>query len=70
MQWPIVSPTDRTGNIGVAEQRKRMIFGVIAGVAAIAWIVTGRATSFSGALVLFFFFWFSALGILQAKKKT
>ncbi|HEX2226904.1 MAG TPA: hypothetical protein VHM64_07170 [Candidatus Binatia bacterium] len=66
----MVSPIDYTGNIGAAEQRKRLIFGVLAGVAAIAWIVTGRATSFSGALVLFFFFWFSALGILQAKRKT
>ena len=66
----MVSPIDHTGNIGVSEQRKRLIFGVLAGVAAIAWIVTGRTTSFSGALVLFVLFWFSALGILQAKKKT
>jgi hypothetical protein len=68
----MVSPSDHTitGNIGRSEQRKRLMFGVLAGAAAIAWIVTGRGSSFSGALFLFVLFWFSALGILQAKEKT
>jgi hypothetical protein len=59
-----------SGNIGLFEQRKRLIFGVFACAAGIAWVFTGRASSFSGALVLFILFWFGTLGILQAKEKT
>jgi hypothetical protein len=58
------------GNIGASEQRKRLLFGVFALAAAMAWVFTGRASSFSGAIVLFALFWFGALGFLQAKEKT
>jgi hypothetical protein len=60
----------RSGNIGVSEQRKRLFFGILAMAAAMAWAVTGRASSLSGILVLFILFWFGALGVLQAKAKT
>lgn len=60
----------QSGNIAPSEQRKRLIFGVIALLAAIAWVITGRAGSFAGAIVLFTLFWFGALGLLQAKEKT
>jgi hypothetical protein len=58
------------GNIRASEQRKRLLFGVIAFAAGVAWVITGRATSFSGAIVLLILFWFGALGFLQAKEKT
>jgi hypothetical protein len=58
------------GNISTSEQRKRLLFGVIALAAGIAWVITGRASSFSGAIVLFILFWFGARGFLQAKEKT
>lgn len=58
------------GNIGASEQRKRLIFGVFACVAATAWVFTYGAGSFSAAIVLFTLFWFAALGFLQAKEKT
>jgi hypothetical protein len=59
-----------TGNIDAAEQRKRLIFGAVALAGALAWVLTGRASSFSGAIVLFALFWFGALGFFQAKEKT
>jgi hypothetical protein len=58
------------GNIAPREQRKRLLFGIIAAAAAIAWVWTGRASSFSGAILLFVLFWFGALGVLQAREKT
>ncbi len=66
----VLAQSQKSGNIGVSEQRKRLIFGIFAVAAAIAWVLTGRASSFSGAVVLFALFWFGALGILQAKEKT
>jgi hypothetical protein len=60
---------DELANIGAAERRKRALFGVIALAAGGAWLVTDRAGSFSGALVLFALFWFAALGLLQARRK-
>lgn len=63
-------PSQKSGNIERAEQRKRLFFGIFALSAAIAWAMAGRANSLSGALVLFVLFWFGALGILQAKEKT
>jgi hypothetical protein len=68
MDRPGLSQND--GNIGASEQRKRLLFGILAVVAAIAWAMTGRASSLTGAVVLFLLFWFGALGILQAKEKT
>jgi hypothetical protein len=59
-----------SGNIGRSEQRKRLLFGILASAAAAVWVLTGRASSLSGAIVLFVLFWFGALGILQAKEKT
>ncbi|HEX9663282.1 MAG TPA: hypothetical protein VGB27_13415 [Candidatus Binatia bacterium] len=59
-----------TGNIGPLEQRKRLIFGIMAFAAACGWAITGRASSLVGGIVLFALFWFGALGIYQAKEKT
>jgi hypothetical protein len=58
------------GNIGPAEQRKRLIFGVLTLAAGCGWVVTGRARSVAGALILFALFWFGVLGLFQAKEKT
>jgi hypothetical protein len=59
-----------TGNIRPSEQRKRLIFGVMAIAAACGWAITGRASSRMGGIILFALFWFGALGIYQAKEKT
>jgi hypothetical protein len=59
-----------TGNIGRSDQRKRLLFGVFALAAAVAWLFTARAHSLSGAIILFVLFWFGALGVLQAREKT
>jgi hypothetical protein len=58
------------GNIGPSEQRQRLLFGVVALAAAVAWALMGRAGSYSGGVVLFVLFWFGVLGVLQAKEKT
>ena len=58
------------GNIAPSEQRKRLIFGVLALAASIAWVLMGRTGSVSDVIVLFVLFWFGALGFLQAKEKT
>jgi hypothetical protein len=58
------------GNIGPSEQRKRLIFGILAFGAACGWAIAGRASSFAGAIVLFALFWFGVLGIYQAREKT
>jgi len=58
------------GNIGPSEQRKRLIFGALALAAGCGWVITGRAKSIAGALVLFALFWFGVLGLFQAKEKT
>jgi hypothetical protein len=55
---------------GAPEQRKRLIFGILALSAGAVWAVTGRASSLSGTLVLFALFWFGVLGLIQAKEKT
>lgn len=59
-----------SGNIAPSEQRKRLIFGVLALTAGITWVIMGRADSLSGVMVVFILFWFGALGVLQAKEKT
>jgi hypothetical protein len=66
----VLARPQKSGNIGVSEQRKRLIFGIFALAGSIAWVLTGRASSFSGAMILFALFWFGALGIIQAKEKT
>jgi hypothetical protein len=58
------------GNIGPSEQRKRMIFGVLALAAGCGWVITGRAKSLAGAMILFALFWLGVLGLFQAKEKT
>ena len=59
-----------TENIEPSEQRKRLIFGIMAFAAACGWATTGRASSLVGGIVLFALFWFGVLGIYQAKEKT
>jgi hypothetical protein len=58
------------GNIGSTEQRKRLLFGILAIAAGCGWAITGRAKSVTGALVLFALFWFGVLGFQQAREKT
>ncbi len=58
------------GNIGPSEGRKRLLLGVVALAMGGAWVLGGRATTLSGALILFAFFWFGVLGLFQAKEKT
>jgi hypothetical protein len=58
------------GNISASEQRKRLLFGTLAIAAAFGWVLTGRAKSVTGAMVLFALFWFGILGLYQAKEKT
>jgi hypothetical protein len=58
------------GNIGPTEQRKRLLFGMVAIAAACGWAIMGRARSVTGAMVLFALFWFGVLGFQQARAKT
>ena len=60
----------KTGNIGPSEGRKRLLLGVLSLAMGGAWVVSGWASTLSGALILFTLFWFGVLGIFQAKEKT
>jgi len=58
------------GNIEPSEQRKRLLFGLLAFAMGGAWVLGGWANSLSGAIILFTLFWFGTLGMFQAKEKT
>ena len=59
-------------NIGLRENRKRWVFGILAGLSGIAsglWLLTIGADR-PWRLVLFFPFWMGALGFFQAKDQV
>lgn len=66
------SQTARIANIGVAERRKRLVFGITAlgaGVVIAALLIYIRA-SLVWRLPLFFLFFAAALGVFQSRDKT
>jgi hypothetical protein len=70
VSFPEFHDSMAAGNIGPIEQRKRLLFGVVAMSAACGWALMGRARSVTGAIVLFALFWFGVLGFQQAREKT
>jgi len=66
------SQTARTANIGVAERRKRLVFGITAlgvGVAIAVLLIYIRAP-LVWRLPLFVLFFAAALGVFQSRDKT
>jgi len=63
---------ERTANIGVAEQRKRLLFGVVALVAGV--IIAGLLIAVRAPLLwrlpLILVFYAGALGFFQSRDKT
>jgi hypothetical protein len=67
-----LSPATRVGNIGTAERRKRLVFGIVAfgvGVVIAVLLVVTRAP-LVWRLPLFLVFYVGALGVFQARDKT
>ena len=67
-----LSPVARVGNIGTAERRKRLVFGIVAfgaGVVIAVLLVVARAP-LVWRLPLFLVFYAGALGFFQARDKT
>jgi hypothetical protein len=67
-----LSPAARVGNIGTAERRKRLVFGIVtfgAGVVIAVLLVVARA-HLVWRLPLFLVFYAGALGVFQARDKT
>jgi hypothetical protein len=57
-------------NLDSAEQRKRLIFGIVGVIAGFGWAFYGGIGSLYGWVILFLLFWLGALGLFQAKEKT
>jgi hypothetical protein len=67
-----LSPAARVGNIGTAERRQRLVFGIVAfgaGVVIAVLLVVARAP-LVWRLPLFLVFYAGALGVFQARDKT
>ena len=67
-----LSPAARVGNIGTAERRKRLAFGIVAfgaGVVIAVLLVVAHAP-LVWRLPLFLVFYAGALGFFQARDKT
>jgi hypothetical protein len=67
-----LSPAARVGNIGTAERRKRLVFGIVAfgaGIVIAVLLVVARAP-LVWRLPLFLVFYAGALGVFQARDKT
>jgi len=67
-----LSPAARVGNIGTAERRKRLVFGIVAFGAAvvIAVLLVVAHAPLVWRLPLFLVFYAGALGFFQARDKT
>ena len=66
------TPAERTANIGAAEQRKRLLFGVVAlvaGVVIAALLIAVRAPLI-WRLPLILVFYAAGLGFFQSRDKT
>jgi len=68
--YPVLFASDRDGNLGPGERRKRLIFGAAALLGALGLSLTGFIGAFYQRLFLFLLFWLAALGLLQAREKT